>query len=143
MKRVLALDLGTKTCGIAVSDSLGIPHGREDFHFLEGAYRQCLAHVLALLENEKITEVALGYPLNMDDTIGPSARRSERFKEALLAANPALQVVLVDERLTTVEAHERLSEAALSSKKHASVIDEAAAVLILENYLSKRGDEGK
>jgi putative holliday junction resolvase len=138
MKRVVALDLGTKSCGIAVSDGLGIAHGRENFRFLEGAYRQCLAHVIDLLHKEGIVEVALGYPLNMDGTAGDSAHRSERFKEELLEIDPTLIVTLVDERLSTVEATEWLLEADLPRKKRHQVIDQQSAVVILERYLDKK-----
>lgn len=138
MNRVVGLDLGTKSCGIAISDSLGIAHGREEFRFLDGAYRQCLAYVMEFLAKEKISEVALGYPLNMDGTHGESALRSERFKEELLERDPTLKITLVDERLTTVMAHKSLREAGLSGEKSHKVIDQQSAVIILESYLSAK-----
>lgn len=140
MRRAAGLDLGTKTCGIALSDALGIAHGREEFRFQEGAYRQCVSHVIAFLHAEGVREVALGYPLNMDGTKGPAALRSERFKEELLAADPSLEVTLVDERLSTVMAHRALLEADLSREKRRKVIDQQSAVIILESYLAGRGD---
>lgn len=135
MRRVLGLDLGTKTCGVAVSDSLGIPHAREEFRFPDKAYKRCMEHVLELAHKEGITLIALGYPLNMDGTAGESAHRSERFKEELLKADPSLEVVLVDERLSTVEADDALFEANLRSRKRKKVIDQQSAVIILERYL--------
>lgn len=138
MNRVAGLDLGTKSCGIAISDSLGIAHGKEEFRFLDGAYRQCLAHVMEFLQKEKIDEVALGYPLNMDGTQGESALRSERFKEELLEMDPSLKITLVDERLTTVMAHKSLREAGLSGQKSHQVIDQQSAVIILQSYLSAK-----
>jgi RNase H-fold protein (predicted Holliday junction resolvase) len=84
VKKVVGLDLGTRSCGIAISDTLGIAHPREEFRFLEGAYKQCLSHVIELLHKEGVNEVALGYPLNMDGSAGESAHRSERFKEEAL-----------------------------------------------------------
>lgn len=138
MKRVIGLDLGTRSCGIAISDSLGIAHPREEFRFLEGAYRQCLAHVMEILKKEDIHEVALGYPLNMDGSAGESAHRSERFKEELLEIDPQLEVSLVDERLTTVMATRRLLEADLSRGKRHAVIDQQAAQVILESYLNAK-----
>lgn len=134
--KVLGLDLGTKSCGIAISDVLGIAHGREEFRFVEGAYRQCLAHLKEIIEKENIKEIALGYPLNMDGTAGESAHRSERFKEELLEMDPSLQVALVDERLSTVMASKRLLEADLSRGKRHKVIDQQSAVVILESYLA-------
>lgn len=138
MKRVAGLDLGSKSCGIATSDVLGIAHGREEFRFQEGAYRQCIAHVIAFLHKEGITEVALGYPLNMDGSAGDSAKRSERFKQELLEADSSLTITLVDERLSTVMASRRLLEADLSREKRHKVIDQQSAVVILESYLAKK-----
>jgi len=136
--KAVGLDLGSKTCGIAISDSLGIAHPREEFRFVEGAYRQCLAHVIEFLNKEGVKEVALGYPLNMDGSAGESAHRSERFKEELLEIDPNLQIALVDERLTTVMASRQLLEADLSRKKRHGVIDQQAAVVILESYLANK-----
>lgn len=141
MKRVCALDLGTKTVGFAVSDSLGIAHGREEFRFQEKAYRQAVKHVIEFLHAEKIDEVALGYPLNMDGSAGESAHRSERFKEELLEADPSLTITLVDERLTTVDAEGWLEEAGLDWKQRKAYIDQEAALAILERYLAQK--EGK
>lgn len=138
MKKVIGLDLGTKTCGIAVSDVLGIAHGRENFRFVEGAYRQCLAHVYEVMQGENIDEVALGYPLNMDGSAGERAQSAERFKKELLEMMPNIQVSLVDERLTTVMANRRLLEADISRKKRHKVIDQQAAVVILESYLNSK-----
>lgn len=138
MKKVMGLDLGTRSCGIAISDTLGIAHPKEEFRFLEGAYRQCLAHLQELLKKEDIHEIALGYPLNMDGSAGESAKRSERFKEELLQMDPTLSVSLVDERLTTVMASRRLLEADLSRGKRHAVIDQQAAQVILESYLNQK-----
>ena len=134
----MGLDLGTRSCGIAISDTLGIAHPKEEFRFLEGAYRQCLAHLAELLKKEDIHEIALGYPLNMDGTAGESAKRSERFKAELLEMDPTLSVSLVDERLTTVMASRRLLEADLSRGKRHAVIDQQAAQVILESYLNQK-----
>ena len=134
----MGLDLGTRSCGIAISDVLGIAHPKEEFRFLEGAYRQCLAHLAEILKKEDIHEIALGYPLNMDGTAGSSAERSERFKAELLALDPSLSVTLVDERLTTVMASRRLLEADLSRGKRHAVIDQQAAQVILESYLNQK-----
>lgn len=136
MKKVLGLDLGSRTCGIAISDVLGIAHGRENYRFIEGAYRQVLAYILEYLKKENVSVVALGYPLNMDGTKGDSATRSERFKESLLEADPNLKVFLVDERLTTVMANRSMLEADISRGKRHKVIDQQSAVIILESFLN-------
>lgn len=138
MNKVIALDLGSRTCGIAMSDVLGIAHGYENFRFQEGAYRQCIAHVIEVLHKEGVTEVALGYPLNMDGSAGDSAHRSERFKEQLLAEDPNLQITLVDERMTTVTAYRFMREANLKADKKKKIIDQQAAIVILEFYLERK-----
>lgn len=138
MKKVLGLDLGTKTLGIALSDVLGIAHGYEEFRFLEGAYRQAIAHVVEVAKKENVEEIALGYPLNMDGSIGEKAESAARFKSQLEAANPNFKITLVDERMTTIIATKRLLEADLSRSKRRKVIDKQAAVVILESYLSQK-----
>lgn len=137
--KAMGLDLGTRTCGIAISDVLGIAHGREEYRFPEGDYENCLEHIIALSKKENIKEIALGYPLNMNGSVGDSAKRSEKFKEALLKKDPELKIELVDERLTTVQANKALLEGDLSRGKRKKVIDQQSAVLILESYLAKKG----
>ena len=138
MNKVLGLDLGTRTLGIAISDVLGIAHGYEEFRFLEGAYKHAINRVLEVCEKEKVTEIALGYPLNMDGSEGEKALSSKRFKNSLLEANPNLKISLVDERMTTIIATKRLLEADLSRNKRHKVIDKQAAVVILESYLQRK-----
>lgn len=138
MNKALGLDLGTRTLGIAISDVLGIAHGYEEFRFLEGAYKQAIKRVIEVCEKEKVTEIALGYPLNMDGSEGEKALSSKRFKNSLLEANPNLKISLVDERMTTIIATKRLLEADLSRNKRHKVIDKQAAVVILESYLQRK-----
>lgn len=141
MKRVIGLDLGTRTCGIAISDTLGIPHGYDNFRFLDGAYKQCLAHVIEVLHKEGVSEVALGYPLNMDGSEGERAQSCARFKDELLALDSTLKIELVDERMTTMMATKRLLEADLSRGKRHQVIDQQSAVVILESYLERKENQ--
>ena len=104
MDKVLGFDLGTRTLGIAKSDAMGIAHGYEEFRFLEGAYRQALRHAIEVIDKEGIKEIALGYPLNMDGSVGERAKSSEMFRLSLLKERPDLKIELVDERLSTVMA---------------------------------------
>lgn len=138
MNKVLGLDLGTRTLGIALSDVLGIAHGYEEFRFLEGAYKQAIKRVIEVCKKENVTEIALGYPLNMDGSEGEKSLSSKRFKNSLLEANPNLKISLVDERMTTIIATKRLLEADLSRNKRHKVIDKQAAVVILESYLQRK-----
>lgn len=140
-KKVIALDLGTTSLGIAVSDVLAIAHGRENYRFPEGAYRRALEKTMEYVQKEGTKEIALGSPLNMDGSEGESAKRSVRFKEELLAIDPTLEVTLVDERLTTVMASKSLHFGNLNTKKQKPRIDMQSAVMILESYLAKKERE--
>lgn len=143
MKRVAGFDLGEASLGIAVSDGLGIVHPREEYRFPRKAYRRAIAHAVEFLHKEKIGEVALGLPYNMDGSKGDSAARSERFKDELLEEDPSLRVHLVDERLTTVEASSLLDEMGITDwRERKSHIDEEAACLILESYMNNLPKEG-
>lgn len=144
MKRVAGFDLGEASLGIAISDGIGIVHPREEFRFPRKAYRRAIAHAIEFLHREGVNEVALGYPYNMDGTLGASAERSSRFKDELLAEDASLNIHLVDERLTTVEASENLAMAGLTDwQDQKAHIDEEAACVILESYLNSLPKEKK
>ena len=137
--KVLGLDLGSKTIGIAISDALGIiASGLETFRFDEDRYDLALNRVLEIVNEKKIGCIVLGYPKHMNGDIGDRAKLCEEFKsnlEKLLN----IKVVLVDERWTTKLAENRLLEADISRKKRKKVIDKMAAVIILQNYLDSKG----
>lgn len=139
MKKILGLDLGTKTLGIAMSDSLLIAaHGYENFSFEFGNYKKARERVLEICSKEDIEEIALGYPLHMSGELSKRAESCMRFKDDLLKENPNLKIALVDERMTTIIANRRLLEADISRKKRKEVIDKMAAVVILESYMQTR-----
>lgn len=131
-ERLLGLDLGTKTIGVAVSDELGWAHP------VTTVRRKSLAHDLEqlrrLCREREIERIVLGLPYNMDGTEGPRAKASRTFA-ATLERELGLPVALWDERLTTFEAEMALREAEVSAKKRREVIDMAAAQVILRSYL--------
>lgn len=136
MKRILGLDLGSRTCGIALSDTLGmIAHGVETYHFKPECYDKALNYIIAMVDREDIETIVLGLPKHMNGDLGERAQISIAFKEKLIQARPHLTVVLSDERLTTVVATRSLIEANVSRKKRKQVVDKMAAVQILQNYL--------
>jgi len=139
MKKLIGLDLGTKTLGIAMSDSLHIAaHGYENYVFEEGNYKKARQHVLEILDKEDVDELCLGLPLHMS---GQASKRSEstlRFRDDLLAERPTLKITMVDERMTSIIANKRLLEADLSRSKRKAVIDKMSAVVILESYMEMR-----
>ena len=136
MKQILGLDLGTTTLGIAKNDSLGIAaHGVETFRFEKGNFKKAREHVIELCEKEGISTIVLGMPLYASGDASPHAESCLRFKEDLLKLNPNLEIVMVDESYSTIEADEKLKVTGLSYEKRKEIIDEMAAVVILERYL--------
>ncbi len=137
MERFLALDLGTKTLGIAISDTLGIAHGYEQFNFEVYNYKKARNHVKEVVTKENISTIILGYPLHMSGELSDRAKSCIRFKEDLEKEIENVTIILVDERLTTVEATDRLHALGLNSKQIKEVIDKMSAVVILENYIGR------
>lgn len=137
--RVLGLDLGSKTIGIAISDSLGIiATGVETFRFDEERYDLALARVVEISKEKKVEKIVLGYPKHMNGDIGDRAKLCEEFKNMIEEATK-IEVILMDERWTTKLAESRLLQADVSRKKRKKVIDKMAAVVILQNYLDSKG----
>jgi len=134
----MALDLGSKTIGIAVSDATGlIARGVETLR--RQGNKKDFAHLTEIIMTEEVATVVVGYPKNMNGTIGERAKLSEEFAEKMKISFPALKVVLWDERLSTVAAEKVLISADLQRKKRRKIIDMMAAVVILQNYLDSLG----
>ncbi|HEY8436505.1 MAG TPA: Holliday junction resolvase RuvX [Haloplasmataceae bacterium] len=141
--RVLGLDLGTKTVGIAISDTLGlVAQGLETFTFKEERYEEALNYVVNLIRQYEVTTVVLGYPKNMNGTVGERGKVTEWFKDAL-ENRIDVKVILWDERMTTMIAEQILLEADLSRRKRKKVIDKMAAVVILQSYLDAQYNKNK
>lgn len=137
MKRFICFDLGEKTLGIAISDSLGIAAwGLENFYFVNNNYQQAVEHALNVIEKEKVLDVVIGLALNLDGTESKSSKRSITFKKKLLEFNPKLNIIMVDERMSTLLANRLLIDANISRKKRKKMIDMESAVVILETYLA-------
>ena len=135
MKCVLGLDLGSVTCGVAISDPMGIvARAVETVRFEPDDYDDCLTKVVAIIKRENPDEVVLGLPKHMNGDIGVRGEVSIQFKD-LLSEKIDIPVILWDERLTTKAAERILIEADLSRKKRKKVIDQMAAVQILQSYL--------
>ena len=134
--RIMGLDYGSVTVGAAVSDSLGITaQGIEIIRRKqENKLRQTLARIEELIKEYQVERIVLGYPKNMNNTIGERAKSSEEFA-GILEKRTGLPVILWDERLTTAQAHQVLDMAGTGWKKRREVIDKLAAVVILQGYL--------
>lgn len=144
MIRIMGLDFGSKTVGVAVSDPLGYTaQGVETIvRREENKLRQTCQRIEALIKEYEITSIVLGYPKNMDDSVGERARKTEEFKE-MLERRTGLPVILWDERLTTVEADGILEESGVPKSERKKVIDKIAAGIILQSYLNCRQEEKK
>ena len=137
--RYLGLDLGSVTLGMALSDSLGmIATGLETYRFPPERYDLALNHVKEVVKDKKVDKIVLGYPKHMNGDIGEKALLCEDFKRQIEEAIE-IEVILMDERMTTMVANRRLLEADISRKKRKKVIDKMAAVVILQNYLDSKG----
>lgn len=133
--RILGLDLGSRTLGVALSDALCIvARPIETFRFDDNDYAKPLQRVLELIKEHDVHLVVLGLPKHMNGDIGEKAQLSMDFKQ-WIEEESNVRVVLVDERLTTVQAQKILISADVSRKKRKGVIDQMAAVNILQGYL--------
>ena len=139
MIRIMGLDFGSKTVGVAVSDPLGITaQGIEIVRRTsENKLRRTLARIEELVKEYEVTEIVLGFPKNMNNTIGELAEKSLAFKE-MLERRTGLPVVMWDERLTTVAANRTLIEGGVRRENRKDYVDMLAAVYILQGYLDSR-----
>ena len=135
--RIMSLDLGSRTIGVAVSDLTGlIANGVETIR--RTSPERDFVRIGELVTQWEVEEIVLGYPKNMNGTIGERAELTKAFAEELRSRFPGVTVVLWDERLSTVAAERVLIEADLQRKKRRKVIDMMAAVVILQNYLDSK-----
>lgn len=134
--RIMGLDYGSVTVGVAISDPLLITaQGIEVIRRKqENKLRQTYARIEALIEEYGVERIVVGFPKHLNNTVGIRAELAEEFAENV-RRRTGLEVVMWDERLTTVAAHRVLDEAELHYKKKAEVVDKLAAVLILQGYL--------
>ena len=134
--RVLGLDYGSKTVGVAISDPLGFTaQGLETIERpKENKLRKTLARIEQIIEEYNVEKIVLGYPLNMNNTEGPRVQATREF-QAMLEKRTGLQVELQDERLTTVSAERVLMESGVRRENRKAVIDKIAAAMILQTWL--------
>ena len=134
--RVLGLDYGSKTVGVAVSDPLGLTAQRLEtiWRKQENKLRKTLAQVEELVKEYEVERIVLGYPKNMNNTVGERAEKALEFKE-MLERRIGIPVIMWDERLTTVEADRTLIEAGIRRENRKQYLDGLAAVFILQGYL--------
>ena len=138
--RYLGLDLGTKTLGVSISDKLGIianslivlRYDNEDYDYLINELKK-------IIDEYSVNTIVLGYPKNMNNSIGEAAKRSLKFKE-ILEDKLNILVVLEDERLSSVEANNIMIKHDISRKKRKESVDKVASTKILQRFLDRRKD---
>ena len=135
--RAMSLDVGTKTIGIATSDLMWmIANGIETIR--RTSVERDFVRIGELIKEHEVSTLVVGYPKNMNGSIGERAQICEAFAEELRNRFPACKVVLWDERLSTVAAEKVLVDADMRRNKRKKIIDMMAAVVILQNYLDSK-----
>ena len=138
--RIMAIDYGDAHTGVAISDQTGLLAGYTTT--LHSRKQEAVVEGIGMLITEYgVTELVLGYPKNMDGTLGPRAEKAEAFAKVLEDAF-RLPVVLWDERRTTIDAHNILAASGKNAKKRKQTVDAVAAALILEGYLAFKRNLG-
>lgn len=134
--RILGLDYGSKTVGVAITDPMGITVQplKTIVRDRESALRKTLKEIQEIVEDNEVEKIILGLPLNMNDTEGDRAKLTREFAEKL-KLRVSVPIEFEDERLTTMEAAEILDESGVKRCEQKKVIDQVAAQLILEQYL--------
>ena len=141
MKRILGLDVGSKTVGVAVSDPFGwTAQGLEIIQINEAKEQFVLERLGEIIDEYEASAIVVGLPKNMDGTIGERAIASQNYGE-LITEKFALPVIYQDERLTTAQANRMMiEEGDVSRKKRKQVIDKLAAMMILQSYLDRQAN---
>lgn len=140
--RIMGLDFGSKTVGVAISDPLLITAQgieivrRKD----ENKLRQTLARIEELIVEYEVSEIVLGLPKNMNDTLGERVEKTMAFKE-MLERRTGLEVTMWDERLTTVAADKAMMEAGIRRENRGNYVDQIAATFILQGYLDLKSNQ--
>ena len=140
--RIMGLDFGSKTVGVAISDALLITaQGKEIIRRKEeNKLRRSLARIEELISEYEVNEIVLGYPKNMNDSLGERVEKTLAFKE-MLERRTGLPVTLWDERLTTVAADKAMMEAGIRRENRKDYVDQIAAVFILQGFLDLRKNQ--
>lgn len=136
--RIVGLDLGTKTLGVAISDATEtIASGLTTLRFTENKPVECLTDLKKIIDEYDAKLIVIGLPKNMNNTLGHAVQRTRDFS-SILNDKFNIPIVEQDERLSSVSANNVLLQAAVSRKKRKSKVDELAATIILQNYLDIR-----
>ena len=134
--KILGLDVGSKTVGIAISDLMGwTAQGLDTLRINEEQDDLGIDQLVKIIQDNQVGTVVIGLPKNMNNSIGFRGEASIKYKEKLQESIPSIDIVMWDERLSTMAAERSLLEADVSRQKRKKVIDKMAAVFILQGYL--------
>lgn len=134
--KILGLDAGSKTVGIAISDLMGwTAQGLDTLRINEEQDDLGIDQLVKIIKDNQVGTVVIGLPKNMNNSIGFRGEASIKYKEKLQESIPSIDIVMWDERLSTMAAERSLLEADVSRQKRKKVIDKMAAVFILQGYL--------
>ena len=134
--KILGLDVGSKTVGIAISDFMGwTAQGLDTLRINEEQEDLGIDQLVKIIKDNQVGTVVIGLPKNMNNSIGFRGEASIKYKEKLQESVPSIDIVMWDERLSTMAAERSLLEADVSRQKRKKVIDKMAAVFILQGYL--------
>jgi putative Holliday junction resolvase len=139
LMRIMGLDYGSKTVGVAISDPLLITAQPIEIvrRESENKLRRTLARIEELIKEYEVSEIVLGLPKNMNNTMGDRAEKSLEFK-TMLERRTGLSVTMWDERLSTVSAHRAMIEAGIRREERSKYVDSMAATFILQGYLDSK-----
>lgn len=134
--KIIGLDVGSRTVGIAISDLMGwTAQGLDTLQINEEENELGIDALIDIIQKENVGTVVIGLPKNMNNSIGFRGEASLKYKDALAERMPNLEIIMWDERLSTIAAERSLLEADVSRAKRKKVIDKMAAVFILQGYL--------
>jgi len=140
--KYIGLDLGTKTLGVSISDNNGVIALPLTTIRYQEEYNELIPELSKIISDNKIEKIILGLPKNMNNTIGERALKTLEFK-SILESNFGLEVIMQDERLSTVSAESFLIKNDISRKKRKQVIDKMASQVILQSFLDKYNNENR
>lgn len=139
--RYLGIDLGSKTVGLAISDTtLTIASSLKTIFFKDEDYSSTIDEIKNIIKEYDVQKIILGLPKNMNNTLGERAEITTKYKE-MLEENTSIPIIFFDERLTSVISNSILIEADMSRKKRKKKVDSIAAQIILQDYLNKEKNE--
>ncbi len=135
--RILGIDYGDARIGVAVSDPMGWTAQGLETVKCKDSLKKALVRIIEIISQYNITDIVIGYPLNMNGTKGPRTERTEEFIKKLLELGE-FNIIKWDERLTTVSAHKTMNELGIKASNKKNIVDTMSAVFILQGYLDRQ-----